>query len=301
MRPESRRGHRAARRARSRRSDARSRRSLCSPSHGAREACAGGRTHPISDADGEVAERVRRDVDSAGNETITLDRREGSIVPDDLGDRIRHRHLASSSAIVRQHGWTHSPRFVYLSCQLRDATLLRSPWHWSGAGRPRQGASPPLAHARGLPPRSSSRAVVVFPTVESAWSRTSRCWQAVILVRWALLQVVSKATFATAVSLALARQVVAADPALDLPRLALDRVAALDRGCVLRGALHWPLSARALQLQPRGAALDVACRVLQLQRARYRPLSAVYARRRPRLPCAARERSTPSVSAKGCR
>src|SRR6266542_879656 len=69
---------------------------------------------PISDADGEVAERVRCDVDAAGNKTVALHRREGSIVPDDLGDRIRRRPVASSSAIVRdctaEHtvpGWSH--------------------------------------------------------------------------------------------------------------------------------------------------------------------------------------------------
>src|SRR3989454_6117962 len=56
---------------------------------------------PIGDADREVAERVGCDVDAAGNKTVALDRREGSIVPDDLGDRIRRRHAASSSAIVR--------------------------------------------------------------------------------------------------------------------------------------------------------------------------------------------------------
>src|SRR4026209_1891722 len=49
---------------------------------------------PIGDADGEVAERVRRDVDAAGNETVALHRREGSIVPDDLGDRIRCSYVA---------------------------------------------------------------------------------------------------------------------------------------------------------------------------------------------------------------
>jgi hypothetical protein len=56
---------------------------------------------PIGDADGEVAECVRSDVDAAGRKTVALHRREGSIVPDDLGDRIRRRHVASSSAIVR--------------------------------------------------------------------------------------------------------------------------------------------------------------------------------------------------------
>ena len=49
---------------------------------------------PIGDADGEVAERIRRDVDAAGNKTVALHRREGSIVPDDLGYRIRRRHVA---------------------------------------------------------------------------------------------------------------------------------------------------------------------------------------------------------------
>src|SRR4029079_16256775 len=55
---------------------------------------------PIGDADGEVAERVGCDVDAAGRKTVALHRGEGSIVPDDLGDRIRRRHVASSSAIV---------------------------------------------------------------------------------------------------------------------------------------------------------------------------------------------------------
>src|SRR6266545_4436171 len=56
---------------------------------------------PIGAADGEVAERVRCDVDAAVGEPVALHRREGSIVPDDLGYRIRRRHVASSSAIVR--------------------------------------------------------------------------------------------------------------------------------------------------------------------------------------------------------
>ena len=54
---------------------------------------------PIGDADGEVAERVGRDVDAAGNKTVALHRREGSIVPDDLGDGIRRRHVASYDAL----------------------------------------------------------------------------------------------------------------------------------------------------------------------------------------------------------
>jgi hypothetical protein len=51
---------------------------------------------PVGDANGEVAERVGRDVDPTGEKTVVLHRREGSIVPDDLRDRIRRRHVASS-------------------------------------------------------------------------------------------------------------------------------------------------------------------------------------------------------------
>ena len=57
---------------------------------------------PIRDTDGEVAERVGRDVDAAGNETVALHRRERSIVPDDVRDRIRHRWNASSRRILRE-------------------------------------------------------------------------------------------------------------------------------------------------------------------------------------------------------
>ena len=49
---------------------------------------------PVGDADGEVAEGVGSDVDAAGSKTVALHRREGSIVADDLGDRVRHRHPA---------------------------------------------------------------------------------------------------------------------------------------------------------------------------------------------------------------
>jgi hypothetical protein len=56
---------------------------------------------PIGNADGEVAERIRCDVDAARNETVALHRRERSIVPDDLGNRIKRRHLKSSPASVR--------------------------------------------------------------------------------------------------------------------------------------------------------------------------------------------------------
>src|SRR5262245_24916559 len=59
---------------------------------------------PIGDADSDVAERVGRDVDAAGNKAVALHRREGSVVPDDLGDRIRRRHVASPRPSYETHG-----------------------------------------------------------------------------------------------------------------------------------------------------------------------------------------------------
>ena len=55
---------------------------------------------PIGDADREVAERKVRDVDITGSETVALHRREGSIVPDDLSDRIGPRHVSPSPAVA---------------------------------------------------------------------------------------------------------------------------------------------------------------------------------------------------------
>ncbi len=59
---------------------------------------------PIGNADGEVAECVGCDVDSAGRKTVALHRGERSIVPDDLGDRIRFRHLAPPPPSYEMHG-----------------------------------------------------------------------------------------------------------------------------------------------------------------------------------------------------
>src|SRR2546425_655418 len=94
---------------------------------------------PIGDADGEVAERVGCDVDAAGNKTVALHRREGSIVPDDLGDRIRRRHAASSSAMVRDARPTHGPGLVsrryQLPCALRKhSTSASVTFPHAGAG-----------------------------------------------------------------------------------------------------------------------------------------------------------------------
>ena len=63
---------------------------------------------PIGDADGEMAQRIGGDVDAAGKKTVALHRREGSIVPDDLGDRIRRRHVASPRPSYETHGRTDS-------------------------------------------------------------------------------------------------------------------------------------------------------------------------------------------------
>src|SRR6059036_2824955 len=64
---------------------------------------------PIGDADGEVAERVGCDVDAAGNKAVALHRREGSIVPDDLGDRIRRRHVPAPPPPCYARPNTRSP------------------------------------------------------------------------------------------------------------------------------------------------------------------------------------------------
>ena len=48
---------------------------------------------PIGDANGEVAEWVGGDVDAADPKAVALHRREGSIVPDDLADRIERGHV----------------------------------------------------------------------------------------------------------------------------------------------------------------------------------------------------------------
>ena len=47
---------------------------------------------PVGNSDGKVAERIRRDVDAARKKAVALHRGERSIVPDDLGNRVRCRH-----------------------------------------------------------------------------------------------------------------------------------------------------------------------------------------------------------------
>src|SRR2546422_7752989 len=81
---------------------------------------------PIGDADGEGSERVGCDVDAAGNKTVALHRRGGSVGPGDLGDRIRRRHVAASSAMVRDARPTHGPGLVSRRYQLPGALRKHS-------------------------------------------------------------------------------------------------------------------------------------------------------------------------------
>src|SRR6266542_215543 len=109
---------------------------------------------PIGDADGEVAERVGCDVDVAGNKTVALHCREASIVPDDLGDRIRRRHVAASSAIVRtaEHTVPGLVSTQVVSYRARDAPEEAFDLGYpSGAARPRQATFPHTGSPQGSP------------------------------------------------------------------------------------------------------------------------------------------------------
>src|SRR5829696_4808599 len=78
---------------------------------------------PVGDADGEVAECVWRDVDAAGGKTVALHRREGSIVADDVGDRITRRHVAPPPPSYEMHGRTHGPLVRRHNATLAEATV----------------------------------------------------------------------------------------------------------------------------------------------------------------------------------
>ena len=84
--------------------------------------------------------------------------------------------------------------------------------------------------------------------------------------------------------LAVGREVAARDPALRRARVPVAHLPRAHDRRVLRDPVHGPLPARDLRLQPGRAPLDVACRVLLVRRARDRPVPALHARRRPRLP-----------------
>src|SRR5215210_837948 len=102
--------------------------------------------------------------------------------------------------------------------------------------------------------------------------------------------------------LAVARQVVPADPALHRALLPVVRVRRGDRRRVLRDPVHGAPPARDIRLQGRRDALVLARRVLLLQRAGHGSLSAVQPRRRSRLPrTAARRVPAGAVARPGAR
>ena len=86
---------------------------------------------PVGDADGEVTERVGRDVDAADHKTVALHRREGSIVPDDLGDRIRRCHVTTlfghrmrCTGTAREDIPAHSRTALLSTPQIRAGSML---------------------------------------------------------------------------------------------------------------------------------------------------------------------------------
>ena len=98
---------------------------------------------------------------------------------------------------------------------------------------------------------------------------------------------------------ALAGQVAAGDPALHRALLPLDRLRRRERDRVLRDPVHRPLPAGAVRLQRRRPALVLARRLLQLQRARHRPLPAVHAQGRAATTRPGSRSTTPSRSRAG--
>jgi hypothetical protein len=69
---------------------------------------------------------------------------------------------------------------------------------------------------------------------------------------------------------------------LHRPRVPLDPIRRRKRCRVLRCPLHRPLPARLVRVQRRRAPLDLASRLLQLQRARHRQVPALHAQRHAR-------------------
>jgi len=85
-------------------------------------------------------------------------------------------------------------------------------------------------------------------------------------------------------------------PALHRSVLPLGGVRGADRGRVPRHPVHRSLPARHLRVQRRGAALDLAGRLLRVRGARHRPVPAVHPRRHPGLPGSPGHRVPPNGS-----
>ena len=98
-----------------------------------------------------------------------------------------------------------------------------------------------------------------------------------------------------------AGQVAAGHPALHRARLLVDRLRRRQRHRLLRHPVHRSLPTWALRLQRRGAPLELAGRLLLLQRARHRPLPtlqpATRPTTRPSSPCLPRA-SLPRIGAR---
>src|SRR6476660_4240906 len=62
---------------------------------------------PLRNTDGEVAERIRADVDAPGQKAFILLRGERPIVPDDVVNRIGHRRPLSAATLRGRVLWTH--------------------------------------------------------------------------------------------------------------------------------------------------------------------------------------------------
>ena len=78
---------------------------------------------PLRHADGEVAERVRADVDTPREQAVALLRGERPIVPDDVAHGIGHR-LLLSAAIVRR-GMRQRHRAIACRVMVRDTDRRR--------------------------------------------------------------------------------------------------------------------------------------------------------------------------------
>ena len=123
---------------------------------------------PLGDADRQVAQLVRRDVDAARGEAVALQGRERTVVADEVRDRVGHR--VTSGAIVR----AVILAAVGSTSRLRCSPARNAPWNaevTAGCAPPatrsscprsrspawtRRASSPPT-WAGSTPPRGSSR------------------------------------------------------------------------------------------------------------------------------------------------
>jgi hypothetical protein len=92
---------------------------------------------PLGHAEGEVAERVRSNVDSACEEAVALLGREPPVVADDVRDRVGH--FAPFSLSVRQCHEVESSEAREHPVEV-GSLQLEEPWTWGIAGELESGA-----------------------------------------------------------------------------------------------------------------------------------------------------------------